>query len=207
MEGYLKMDEKNDVSNNTNSQNNMSYSFDFSSQVDNTATPVNQGGVTVSASDTPAVNQAANVQDSVSPAPNVAQEAMTSVQTPVNPSVQQSSVNSTVQQATVNSSVQQAPVSPGVQPNTVNSVEGQAPINQPSQTTTATNTVASEVTDAPMPGVVPPVTPETVMAQKNENEEIELIKDKKATKNFLIGLFVVLIIFIIALPFIFNIMG
>ena len=153
------------------------------------------------------MNQAANVQDSVSPAPNVAQEAMTSVQTPVNPSVQQSSVNSTVQQATVNSSVQQAPVSPGVQPNTVNSVEGQAPVNQPSQTTTATNTVASEVTDTPMPGVVPPVTPETVMAQKNENEEIELIKDKKATKNFLIGLFVVLIIFIIALPFIFNIMG
>ena len=69
--------------------------------------------------------------------------------------------------------------------------------------------VASEVTNVVMPGVTPvvPVTPETVMAQNKEDENIELIKDKKATKNFLIVLFVLLIAFIIALPFIFQIMG
>ena len=70
-----------------------------------------------------------------------------------------------------------------------------------------TTQVASEV--GTMAGVTPvmPVTPETVMAQNKEDENIELIKDKKATKNFLIVLFVLLIAFIIALPFIFQLMG
>ena len=56
---------------------------------------------------------------------------------------------------------------------------------------------------------VAPVTPETVGTAENNSEEesLELIKDKKATKRFLIILFVLLLVFIIALPFIFNVAG
>lgn len=43
-------------------------------------------------------------------------------------------------------------------------------------------------------------------AQEEQSEE-ELIKDKKATKNFLIILTVLIAIFIIALPFIQNLIG
>ena len=59
-----------------------------------------------------------------------------------------------------------------------------------------------------IPGVAP-VTPETVSTGENnsEQDDIELIKDKKATKKFLIILFIVLLVFIIALPFIFNVAG
>ena len=52
------------------------------------------------------------------------------------------------------------------------------------------------------------VTPETAgMLENNSEEDLELIKDKKATKRFLIILFVILLIFIIALPFIFSVAG
>lgn len=59
---------------------------------------------------------------------------------------------------------------------------------------------------------VTPVTPESLSTSEtstleNEEDDVELIKDKKETKRFLIILFVLLIAFIIALPFIFKVAG
>ena len=90
----------------------------------------------------------------------------------------------------------------------VTEVTNVMPQNSVSETTDQTVSVETNVAtgDTIVPASDVPVTPETTIDNKEE-DSIELIKDKKATKNFLIGLFVVLIIFIIALPFIFNIMG
>lgn len=74
------------------------------------------------------------------------------------------------------------------------------------------NTMDQPVDEAGAEGLpvmpeVAPVTPEAVntVEENSEEDDLELIKDKKATKNFLIILFVVILIFIIALPFLFNV--
>ena len=186
------MDEKNNTINNNDSQNSMNYSFDFANQVDNTV---------------PAQNNVEPETLNVNPTP-------VQVNEPVNTNAPQVSAETlnvdNVSQAPVNTS---SVVSQPVQVN--------EPVNTPqvSATNTVNNTastqgadvapVASEVTNTAMPGVTPvvPVIPEMVTAQNKEEENVELIKDKKATKNFLIVLFVLLIAFVIALPIIFNFIG
>ena len=224
------MDEKNNTINNNDSQNSMNYSFDFANQVDNTVPAQNNvEPETLNVTPTPVqVNEPVNTPqvsagtlnvDNVSQAPVntssvVAQPGQ--VNEPVNTSAPQVSAETlnvdNVSQAPVNTS---SVVSQPVQVN--------EPVNTSAPQVSATNTVnntastqgadvapvASEVTNTAMPGVTPvvPVTPEMVTAQNKEEENVELIKDKKATKNFLIVLFVLLIAFVIALPIIFNFIG
>ena len=208
------MDENKNVENNggTQTQDGMSYSFDFANQVDNSVKPV-----------TPEV--AAN-SDSVQPS---VQEATVNVETPVQPTVNtETPVQASAQEATVNV---EAPVQPTVNAETpvqatnqtqptvtpspetnVSSVTPDNSVNQISTSnvgvnTSATNDAVQTDENPIMPGVAPtiPVTPETVAVKEGEDES--LIKDKKATKKFLIMLFVLIFAFIIALPFIFNFLG
>ncbi len=198
------MDENKNVENNggTQVQDGMNYSFDFANQVDNSVKPV-----------TPEV--AAN-SDSVQPS---VQEATVNVETPVQPSAQEATVNvETPVQPTVNA---ETPVQatnqtqPTVTPSPETNVSSVTPDNSVNQTSTsnvgvntsATNDAVQTDENPIMPGVAPtiPVTPETVAVKEGEDES--LIKDKKATKKFLIMLFVLIFAFIIALPFIFNFLG
>ena len=208
------MDENKNVENNggTQTQDGMSYSFDFANQVDNSVKPV-----------TPEV--AAN-SDSVQPS---VQEATVNFETPVQPTVNtETPVQASAQEATVNV---EAPVQPTVNAGTpvqatnqtqptvtpspetnVSSVTPDNSVNQISTSnvgvnTSATNDAVQTDENPIMPGVAPtiPVTPETVAVKEGEDES--LIKDKKATKKFLIMLFVLIFAFIIALPFIFNFLG
>lgn len=77
-----------------------------------------------------------------------------------------------------------------------------------SETTTQTASAETNATTgdtvAPAPEVA---TPETTSTDNSEEDSIELIKDKKETKRFLIILFVVILVFIIALPFITKFLG
>ena len=208
------MDKNKNVENNggTQVQDGMSYSFDFANQVDNSVKPV-----------TPEV--AAN-SDSVQPS---VQEATVNAETPVQPTVNtETPVQASAQEATVNV---EAPVQPTVNAETpvqatnqtqptvtpspetnVSSVTHDNSVNQISTSnvgvnTSATNDAVQTDENPIMPGVAPtiPVTPETVAVKEGEDES--LIKDKKATKKFLIMLFVLIFAFIIALPFIFNFLG
>ena len=198
------MDKNKNVENNggTQVQDGMSYSFDFANQVDNSVKPV-----------TPEV--AAN-SDSVQPS---VQEATVNVETPVQPSAQEATVNvETPVQPTVNAETlvqatnqTQPTVTPSPETN-VSSVTPDNSVNQISTSnvgvnTSATNDAVQTDENPIMPGVAPtiPVTPETVAVKEGEDES--LIKDKKATKKFLIMLFVLIFAFIIALPFIFNFLG
>lgn len=198
------MDKNKNVENNggTQVQDGMSYSFDFANQVDNSVKPV-----------TPEV--AAN-SDSVQPS---VQEATVNAETPVQPSAQEATVNvETPVQPTVNAETPvqatnqtQPTVTPSPETN-VSSVTPDNSVNQISTSnvgvnTSATNDAVQTDENPIMPGVAPtiPVTPETVAVKEGEDES--LIKDKKATKKFLIMLFVLIFAFIIALPFIFNFLG
>ena len=183
------MDENKNVENNggTQVQDGMNYSFDFANQVDNSVKPV-----------TPEV--AAN-SDSVQPS---VQEATVNAETPVQPTVNAE----TPVQATNKT---QPTVTPSPETN-VSSVTPDNSVNQTSTSnvgvnTSATNDAVQTDENPIMPGVAPtiPVTPETVAVKEGEDES--LIKDKKATKKFLIMLFVLIFAFIIALPFIFNFLG
>ena len=222
------MDEKNNTINNNDSQNSMNYSFDFANQVDNTVPAQNNvEPETLNVTPTPVqVNEPVNTPQVSAETLNVDNVS----QAPVNTSnvvVQPAQVNEPVNTPQVTAetlnvdNVSQSPV------NTSSVVSQPAQVNEPVNTSapqiSATNTVnntvstqgadvapvASEVTNTAMPGVTPvvPVTPEMVTAQNKEEENVELIKDKKATKNFLIVLFVLLIAFVIALPIIFNFIG
>ena len=180
------MDENKSMTNNDEAQasNNMNYSFDFANQVDKTEAPV-----------TPEVNSAsANtvIQES---APTVDQSAPAEVNTEAAPSPAETPVTPVTPETVV---TPETPVTP-VTPETV--VTPETPVVP----------VTPETVVTPETPVVPvtPVTPETVATETKENEEdsIELIQDKKATKRFLIILFVVIIAFIIALPFIFSVAG
>ena len=175
------MDEKNNTINNNGNQDTMSYSFDFANQVDNT-TPVQNGVQSAPVAET--------LNTGAMPTPAPVAETLNTGATPTPASVAE----------TLNTDAMPTPA-PVAETLNASVTDGTAQ-NDSTQ-------VASEVTNVVMPGVTPvvPVTPETVMAQNKEDENIELIKDKKATKNFLIVLFVLLIAFIIALPFIFQIMG
>ena len=224
------MDEKNNTINNNDSQNSMNYSFDFANQVDNTVPAQNNvEPETLNVTPTPVqVNEPVNtpkVSAETLNVDNVSQAPVNTSNVVVQPAQVNEPVNTSapkVSAETLNvDNVSQAPV------NTSSVVSQPAQVNEPVNTSapqvsainTVNNTastqgadvapVASEVTNTAMPGVTPvvPVTPEMVTAQNKEEENVELIKDKKATKNFLIVLFVLLIAFVIALPIIFNFIG
>lgn len=187
------MDDKKDVINNGDNQaDNMNYSFDFANQVDANAAPVTPEvtPATPESTVTPEVPTADNV--AVTPvSENVVPEASTT----------ESVMPETANTQDVTPATEVTPA-PEVTPTTENSVTPEMSTDQP--TTDDANADSIPV----MPGVAP-VMPETVGTKDNNSEEesLELIKDKKATKRFLIILFVVLLVFIIALPFIFNIAG
>ena len=213
------MDENKNVENNggTQVQDGMNYSFDFANQVDNSVKPVTPEVAANSDSVQPSVQEATvNVETPVQPS---AQEATVNVETPVQPSAQEATVNvETPVQPTVNA---ETPVQatnqtqPTVTPSPETNVSSVTPDNSVNQTSTsnvgvntsATNDAVQTDENPIMPGVAPtiPVTPETVAVKEGEDES--LIKDKKATKKFLIMLFVLIFAFIIALPFIFNFLG
>lgn len=190
------MDDNKNTINNADGQNNagMNYSFDFANQVDTnaesnatsevtTATP--ESSVTFnSASDVTASSPVEGVNSEVTNTDNVA-----SVDNTLNMSAVSDSSASFEMPAVDNSENVDSPVAP----ETTNTVE------QAAQTSDSIPV---------MPGVAP-VTPETVSTEENNSEEenLELIKDKKETKRFLIILFVILLAFIIALPFIFSVAG
>ena len=198
------MDENKNVENNggTQVQDGMSYSFDFANQVDNSVKPVTPEVAANSDSGQPSVQEATvNVEIPVQPS---AQEATVNVETPVQPTVNAE----TPVQATNQT---QPTVTPSPETN-VSSVTPDNSVNQTSTSnvgvnTSATNDAVQTDENPIMPGVAPtiPVTPETVAVKEGEDES--LIKDKKATKKFLIMLFVLIFAFIIALPFIFNFLG
>lgn len=101
--------------------------------------------------------------------------------------------NSEVSSATV-----EMPVTQSANANGENMVTENA--NQVVDSSSATNDeVISENSEEPTASEIVPTT--------NEEDSFDLIKDKKETKRFLIILFVVILIFIIALPFIFNVAG
>ena len=208
------MDENKNVENNggTQTQDGMSYSFDFANQVDNSVKPVTPEVAANSDSVQPSVQEATvNVETPVQPTVNTetpvqasAQEATVNVETPVQPTVNAE----TPVQATNQT---QPTVTPSPETN-VSSVTPDNSVNQISTSnvgvnTSATNDAVQTDENPIMPGVAPtiPVTPETVAVKEGEDES--LIKDKKATKKFLIMLFVLIFAFIIALPFIFNFLG
>ena len=198
------MDENKNVENNggTQTQDGMSYSFDFANQVDNSVKPVTPEVAANSDSVQPSVQEATvNVEIPVQPTVNA--------ETPIQPSAQEATVNvETPVQATNQT---QPTVTPSPETN-VSSVTPDNSVNQTSTSnvgvnTSATNDAVQTDENPIMPGVAPtiPVTPETVAVKEGEDES--LIKDKKATKKFLIMLFVLIFAFIIALPFIFNFLG
>ncbi len=208
------MDENKNVENNggTQVQDGMNYSFDFANQVDNSVKPVTPEVAANSDSVQPSVQEATvNVETPVQPTVNTetpvqasAQEATVNVETPVQPTVNAE----TPVQATNKT---QPTVTPSPETN-VSSVTPDNSVNQTSTSnvgvnTSATNDAVQTDENPIMPGVAPtiPVTPETVAVKEGEDES--LIKDKKATKKFLIMLFVLIFAFIIALPFIFNFLG
>ena len=228
------MDEKNNTINNGETQGNMNYSFDFANQVDNTvpSTPVaNQtsesavetldANVAPAQVTTPAV-ETLDVNSTVTP--TVTQPSTPVIDTPVvnsnvTPEVAPN-VTSSMGTSNVATSGPQVVETPTITPTvTVAPAQVATPAAEVSNATPdvnqaipseATNTnVGADSTSVSMPEVTPvvPITPETIASQNKDEENIELIKDKKATKNFLIVLFILLIAFIIALPFIFNIMG
>lgn len=116
---------------------------------------------------------------------------------------------------------EQKPVTPEVVPGNTESVQPQTmevpvqaeatPVVEPASEAPVEN-VISEVqptsTDAVSTGetVQSTETTENVEVESEESEE-ELIKDKKATKKFLIALAVLILIFIIALPYIQSFIG
>ena len=188
------MDDKKDVINNGENQaNNMDYSFDFANQVDANPAPV-----------TPEVTPTENVSTLETPAAD--NVAATPVSENVVPEV---SATESVTPETVTNVQDAAPtveVTPEVTPTpeVTSAAENGVTTETVEQSTTDT-TNAEGIPVMPGEGLV---TPETAgMPENNSEEDLELIKDKKATKRFLIILFVILLIFIIALPFIFSVAG
>lgn len=212
------MDEnKNTVNNDTTqTKDNMNYSFDFANQVDNSVKVATPEVTNNSVSEQPVTSEVptqsadvapATADNSVNQTVNAETNQTTTSEVPaqsadVAPATADNSVNQTVnvetnQPTTSEVSTQPADVAPATTPevNTENS--------------TAPSDTAQADANPVIPGAIPniPVTPETVAAKQDDAESLELIKDKKATKKFLIMLFVLILAFIIALPFIFNILG
>ena len=120
---------------------------------------------------------------------------------PVTPEVTPTENASTLETPAADN-VAATPVSENVVPE-ASAAESVTPETVEQSTTDTTN--AEGIPVMPGEGLV---TPETAgMPENNSEEDLELIKDKKATKRFLIILFVILLIFIIALPFIFSVAG
>lgn len=194
MEGFEMDENKKTVNNDENiASDNMNYSFDFANQVDDTATNDLAQNTTVN-SETP-VNSEVNT---VAPETPVVAETV---------ETNNSGVNETANVVSGEAVSAVDNVATTVSDETVNSVDNVANAEGVAATPSTNDNVSVEG----MPNVVPvtPITPENTATEGSTTEEdsIELIKDKKATKRFLFILFVILIIFIVALPFIFNIAG
>ncbi len=96
-----------------------------------------------------------------------------------------------------------------VTPNTP--VQATTPV-EPVQVTTPVEPVQASTPVEPVQAAtsVEPVqaaTPVEATSQQTQEDDEELIKDKKATKRFLIIVGVIIALFIIALPFIFKVAG
>lgn len=174
------MDEnKKTVNNDENiASDNMNYSFDFSNQVDDTATN------------------------------DLAQNTIVNSETPVNSEVNTVAPETPVVAETVetnNSGVNET--ANVVSGEAVSAVDNVANAEGVAATTSTNDNVSVEGMPNVVP-VTPITPENTATeGSTTEEDSIELIKDKKATKRFLFILFVILIIFIVALPFIFNIAG
>lgn len=170
------MDDKKDIINNADSQtnDNMNYSFDFADQVDNTTSATSESPVITE----PSTPMSEDTTEEVSNAAEVTIPETTSESfgTPVMASV--------TSEVTTSENTSEAPATVG-------------------------QTTEPPAAETPIISGVPPVTPEMTGTGKENSEEenLELIKDKKETKRFLVILFVILLVFIIALPFIFNVAG
>ena len=180
------MDEnKNTVNNDTTqTKDNMNYSFDFANQVDNSVKVATPEVTNNSVSEQPVTSEVPTQSADVAPA------------------TADNSVNQTVNAETNQTTTSEVPAqSADVAPATTPEVN--------TENSTAPSDTAQADANPVIPGAIPniPVTPETVAAKQDDAESLELIKDKKATKKFLIMLFVLILAFIIALPFIFNILG
>ena len=84
-----------------------------------------------------------------------------------------------------------------------NQVENNVTPNTPVQATTPVEPVQAATPVEP----VQAATPVEATSQQTQEDDEELIKDKKATKRFLIIVGVIIALFIIALPFIFKVAG
>ncbi len=93
-----------------------------------------------------------------------------------------------------------------------NQVENNVTPNTPVQVATPVEPVQAATPVEPAQAATPvePVqasTPAEATSQQTQEDDEELIKDKKATKRFLIIVGVIIALFIIALPFIFKVAG
>ena len=84
-----------------------------------------------------------------------------------------------------------------------NQVENNVTPNTPVQATTPVEPVQAATPVEP----VQAATPVEATSQQTQEDDEELIKDKKATKRFLIIVGVIIALFIIVLPFIFKVAG
>ena len=190
------MDEnKNTVNNdNTRVSNDMNYSFDFANQVandDKQETSVEN--VVPEAQVLPNENSASEPVETpvVSmPTDNVSLESKED--TPMNVNGAEAVASETQVLTEENNGVSNEPVNTTVPQDNMGNSDNNTSVNNDS---------------IPLVSNVPPVEP--VVSEKKEEDEdsAELIKDKKATKKFLIILFVIVLAFIIALPFLNKIIG
>ena len=104
---------------------------------------------------------------------------------------------------TVPGTVAPMPTAEPVAPAPMPAVEPVAPAPMPTvePVAQAPMPTAEPVAPAPMPAVEP------VQVQQATTQRTELIKDKNGTKKFLIIVGIIVVVFIIALPFIFKMLG
>ena len=180
--------------------NGLSYSFDFSSQVEPEKNinqvpkqPINQTPVEPAPAPEPVV------QTPVEPAPQPV------VQAPVEPAPQPV-VQTPVEPVSAPEPVVQTPVEPAPQPVVQAPVEPTlAPVNQVQEQDSIPNPQAQTIEQSNV-SKAQGNTESSVQEKTVQNDE-ELIKDKKGTKKFIIIIGIIVIAFIIALPFIFKLIG
>lgn len=168
--------------------NGLSYSFDFSSQVEpnNGPAPVNAPEVSAAPVEPVASPDVATPDAQPVASPTVETPVVEETSAEVTPAVEAAPV---VEATPMVEAAPAAEVTPEVE--TAPAVEA-APIVETTE----------QAADAPLEG-----TTETTSETKQEEVSDEaLIKDKKATKRFLIIVFIIVVAFIIALPWIFGIL-
>ena len=171
------MDEEKKNVNTEDKTNNMDYSFDFANQVEETPSVQEPVSENIKANDNASVEQALVTDEPVQTVENTATTQNNSQTVDASQTVENTDTTQN------NSQTVDAP----------QAVENTATTQNNSQTVDASQTV--ENTDT---------TDQTTI---NEEDSEELIKDKKATKKFLIILFVIVLAFIIALPLIKGFLG